>query len=550
MSGPRPWGLATVFLLALIWAGGGNGAARAEDYHVDALKGDDGRSGRSPEKAWQSLKRVNRHKFSPGDRILFQRGQTFRGRLAPPSSGTAEKPITFGAHGQGERPRLRGSAAFNQARDWTQAGEGLWYLRLIEHPPGVFLADGKPGRARPRKEELSAQWDFWHDSLRKRLYVKSSVRPTDLASLIEVAREEFTVGPQRADHIVFQGLDLGHARSSTWLGWGCKDVTFRDCAFHGSGENHLQFNNGSGQGRVEGCLFDDWNMVDTLGYAVQVITKGSGPVDIDNCVFRATRQGGGQDHTAIMNDNEGWVRTVRGCRFQGGQGRLADDGVVIWRPAARADQVVIENNRFMDLGGIAVTIMDLEFHGAKPRVLVQGNYIQRAGMGDDLDKEALRLRMFTPKSRVQVSYNIINRTAQGKNLHHGIHCRDASGPLIWNNVVSGADSGLVLTKSSRMVEARNNIFSVNRGFGIRVESGSSLAKEGHNCIFANAEGPYQGLRGSATDILADPKLGQGFVPAKDSPCRGAGVRLDLTRDFQGRDLEKGRKPDIGALQSP
>ena len=194
--------------------------------------------------------------------------------------------------------------------------------------------------------------------------------------------------------------------------------------------------------------------------------------------------------------------------------------------------------------------MDLEHHGARPRVVVQGNYIQRAALGNDLDKEALRLRLFSEKSRVQVSYNIINRTAEGSNLHHGIHCQAASGALIWNNVVSGADHGLALTKGSRMIEARNNIFYLNRGSGIWTEPGSSLAKEGHNCLFGNAQGPYQGPRGSVTDILADPKLGPGFVLAEGSPCRAAGTRLGLTRDFKGRPLKEGQKPDIGALQSP
>ncbi len=542
--------LTAILLLSLLWRPGAPHEARAGDYFVDAEKGDDARSGRSPEKAWRSLARINRGRFSPGDRILFKKGQIFRGRLQPKSSGGPENPIVFSSYGQGGRPSLRGSATYDKKNDWTQAGPGLWYIRLIQRPPGVFAADGVPGRSRAKKTDLAQQWDFWHDNLRKRLYVKSSARPTQLAASLEVAREEFVVGPQKADHIHFQGLDFRHAWSSTWLGWGCRGTLFRDCSFSQSGENHFQFNNGSREGRVVGCTFDDWNMFDKLGYAIQAITKQSGPIDIEKCVFKATRQGGGEDHAALMNDFNSWIRTVRGCRFEGGKGRLADDGVVIWRPAAKAGEVVIEDNRFLDLGGIAITVMDLEHYGARPRVYVRRNYIQQAALGDDLDKEALRVRMFSEKSQVEISYNIINRTAKGANPHHGIHCQAASGAKIWNNVVTGADHGLALTKGSRMIEARNNIFSVNRGHGIYVETGSSLAKEGHNCLFGNARGPYKGLRGSATDILADPKLGQGFVPASDSPCQGAGVRLDLPRDFAGNPLEEGLKPDIGALQSP
>src|ERR1700722_13556909 len=51
---------------------------------------------------WQSIARVNRASLQPGDFVLFQGGQTFSGAvLMPPTSGTAQAPISFGSYGTG-----------------------------------------------------------------------------------------------------------------------------------------------------------------------------------------------------------------------------------------------------------------------------------------------------------------------------------------------------------------------------------------------------------------------------------------------------------------
>ncbi|MFO1501243.1 MAG: right-handed parallel beta-helix repeat-containing protein [Verrucomicrobiota bacterium] len=54
--------------------------AQGSDFYV-AEQGDDASSGESPRLAWRSIERVNRHRFQPGDRLLFESGQTFHGNL-------------------------------------------------------------------------------------------------------------------------------------------------------------------------------------------------------------------------------------------------------------------------------------------------------------------------------------------------------------------------------------------------------------------------------------------------------------------------------------
>jgi hypothetical protein len=82
-------------------AGGGT------TYYVSP-NGNDSASGTSPEQALRSLGRVEGLNLQPGDKVLFQRGASFSGKLGVWRSGTAAKRITIGAYGpkNAGKPRL------------------------------------------------------------------------------------------------------------------------------------------------------------------------------------------------------------------------------------------------------------------------------------------------------------------------------------------------------------------------------------------------------------------------------------------------------------
>jgi len=117
--------LPLVFLLLPI-----AGDSFATDYYVSSQTGNDASSGLSPDVPWQSITRVNRAKFQPGDHILLHSGDLWREQLRPPSSGTQERPIVFSSYGPGERPILEGMHGFEAAKgalrrsqDPTRAGD-------------------------------------------------------------------------------------------------------------------------------------------------------------------------------------------------------------------------------------------------------------------------------------------------------------------------------------------------------------------------------------------------------------------------------------------
>jgi hypothetical protein len=77
----------------------------AADYHV-SNQGRDDADGLTPSTAWNSLSRVNQTLLQPGDRLLFQSGGRWTGRLRPQGSGIQDKPIRIGRYGKGPLPRI------------------------------------------------------------------------------------------------------------------------------------------------------------------------------------------------------------------------------------------------------------------------------------------------------------------------------------------------------------------------------------------------------------------------------------------------------------
>ena len=105
--------------------------AQATTYYV-SRQGRDRHTGTSPDQAWRTLEKVNAmmESFLPGDNIRFRRGDRFAGQLLVTASGTAGRPITFGAYGEGDRPIIDG---FQRLTQWTAVGNHLW--KATYHSP-------------------------------------------------------------------------------------------------------------------------------------------------------------------------------------------------------------------------------------------------------------------------------------------------------------------------------------------------------------------------------------------------------------------------------
>ena len=87
---------------------------RGRTFYV-SNSGNDENDGLSPERPWQTLKKVSEAPLCEGDGVLFCRGDIFRGFIK------AKSGVSYGAYGVGEKPRLYGW-------DRSLADESLWEL--------------------------------------------------------------------------------------------------------------------------------------------------------------------------------------------------------------------------------------------------------------------------------------------------------------------------------------------------------------------------------------------------------------------------------------
>jgi len=113
----------TVFTLILILI---TTFSFAVNYYVDATNGNDNNNGTTPEKAWQSIGKVNGATLLPGDSVLFKRGEIFRGNLIP-RSGSELGSITYCDYGSGNKPKILGSIQKNTLSDWTNEVGNIWH---------------------------------------------------------------------------------------------------------------------------------------------------------------------------------------------------------------------------------------------------------------------------------------------------------------------------------------------------------------------------------------------------------------------------------------
>ncbi len=100
-------------------------AVPGETYYVDATGESDSNDCLSSDAPCKTLDFVNRASYRGGSRVLFKRGETFRGQLIP-KSGTLFHDTCYGAYGSGDKPVLLGSVNMSQTSDWIDEGENIW----------------------------------------------------------------------------------------------------------------------------------------------------------------------------------------------------------------------------------------------------------------------------------------------------------------------------------------------------------------------------------------------------------------------------------------
>lgn len=243
--------------------------ADATTYYL-SLKGNDSYEGTKPAITWKSIERINKARIMPGDSVLFQRGEIFRGNLIA-APGSSDGYITYGAYGSGEKPKIYGSLQRNKPSDWTSEGNNIWVSAMIDADAGniIFNNEAFCGVKVWDEKDLNAQNKFWYDEDRDLVKLYSVFNPGIYYSEIEIALRKNIINEGNSSYVVFENLDLRYG-AGHGIG-GSKThhirITGMEFSFIGGGDqyggsrtvrfgNGVEFWNDAHDNIVEKCTFN------------------------------------------------------------------------------------------------------------------------------------------------------------------------------------------------------------------------------------------------------------------------------------------------------
>ena len=128
-------------------------------YYIDPENGEPVNSGLRPEQPLNTNKNLY---LMPGDSVLFKRGSLIRDSLWN-VNGADDKPITYGAYGEGENPVFCGSWDVSRECDWKELSAHLWKCTR-SFPTAVcnlVFNQSFGGSMQWTVNELKEQGDWW-----------------------------------------------------------------------------------------------------------------------------------------------------------------------------------------------------------------------------------------------------------------------------------------------------------------------------------------------------------------------------------------------------
>jgi len=183
--------------------------------------GSDSNNGTSESTPWATIAKVNAKSpaYQPGDSVLFKRGESWRGQVYVPSTwnGTLGSPITFGAYGEGNKPRILGSLDLWTDDAWSNQGSNIWRHSAGVYDVGnlIFDSEASCGVKKSTSGACTTQGDFYYDTAGDYVDLYSTADPYDAYTAIEASQRLIGVLGAGCDYITLQDLDFRYNWTAT-----------------------------------------------------------------------------------------------------------------------------------------------------------------------------------------------------------------------------------------------------------------------------------------------------------------------------------------------
>ncbi len=244
----------------------------ATNYYV-SNSGNDSKDGKTPETAWQTINKVNKSTFAPGDQILFKRGDVWDKDLVIPSSGTAGKPIVVSAYGEGDNPMFYG---LKYVRNWEPKGGNL-YATYSEglHYRNPILVGGEQKVKEKYLTDLDENHEWWQTDWDS-IYVYLD-NPADTSNIRQMVQGYgvLVYGKSYVEVENFKFVGVGSAMTAR----NSSNVIFRNCTADSSFYPTITVFDNSAN-----VLFDGLTITNSFSNGA-FFSNGADNIEVKNCTI-------------------------------------------------------------------------------------------------------------------------------------------------------------------------------------------------------------------------------------------------------------------------
>lgn len=326
----------------------------ATDYYI-ANNGSDNNNGTSSSTPFKTIDKLNTLALKPGDKILFHRGDIFRGQLMIKQSGNASQPIIINAYGTGVKPVITGSRKVN---NFSLYGNHIYSASFNTNPVVVFYDDKPNFPARyPNKGFLTVD----NAQGKQKFYDAALTQPSGYWD--DATIHHRMVRWHYGEHVV-ESFSNGNVMLQTPAdynftdGWGYyfsnkfEELDTAGEFFYNTAQKKLYIWSSAkpADNAVEASVFE---------YGIYLL-QNAGYVQIKNISFQHQKVSG------ISSNYNNTNITVQDCRFNNIYNRAIS--------FASVNNVTIENNFITDMYGKGITAYDCK------TITVKNNTVRRVGL--------------------------------------------------------------------------------------------------------------------------------------------------------------------------
>jgi len=489
-------------------------ASNGNTYYISPT-GNDSNTGTSTGAPWKTISKVNSTTtFKAGDKILFERGGTWREMLTVSASGSASSYITFGNYGStsSPKPRILGST---QLTGWVNTGTNVWQSstsvtnpRSVGNYGGEVIfenTDGTKSWGTYSSGTPSGAYKWSYSSNKISIYSTSD--PSTKYKAVEAPQRQDIINLNNKNYINIDGIDIFYS-GQTGICYAPDEPTpmpaLKGLIIQNVEIAYISVKD-SEQGYGIEALYSDMTIKNSKFHDC-----GRRPISLH--LYGSTSV-----NNILIDNNQfysGWHTT--GPDIQVGSGYTGN-----------ITNVTVSNN----------TIYEPK---DKPYYYTEGLYLSNKGGEAKMDNISIYNNTFMNHG----GYGILLEAVQGAvKIYNNTFYGYASGGSKFPHISVQSLNGL----ASKSVTIKNNILaSDSAGEGIEVYGSgqtSSAVTSSNNLIYNSSSA----VSGATT---ADPK----FVNASSgdlhlqsgSPAISKGVSVGLTTDKDGKAY--GNPPSIGAYE--